>query len=274
MPTPLLWIEQTGRRRFVVTAMGTPYWSAGPSAGGALLDFLARYGFRIGIAVVVDRTHEKGFCVVPIPGVSVCRNPAHAWEYTMDRVERAFSAMADALERHRRATDPQADTTCLTALAADAVTPIRQAVARHHNTPPTVLEQLAQDPDLGVRRNVAANPNTPSATLHRFVVEKPVFVILLQGVAANRNTTPETLELLAADTDEDVRIDVARNPRTDEASLRRLATDSVMFVRLHVALNPNAPRDILVSLNHLDGQAVVRQAAASTLIKKDLADAT
>jgi hypothetical protein len=142
-------------------------------------------------------------------------------------------------------------------------------VARHHNTPPTVLEQLAQDPDLGVRRNVAANPNTPSATLHRFVAEKPVFVILLQGVAANRSTTPETLELLAADTDDDVRIDVARNPQTDEASLRRLATDSVMFVRLHVALNPNAPRDVLVSLNHLDGQAVVRQAAASTLIKKD-----
>ena len=270
--TPLLWVEQTGRRRYVVTALGTPYWSAGASPGGALLDLLVRFGFRLGVAVMVNRTHENGFCAVPAPQVVVRRNPPYAWEYTMtklDLLKGIIQGVTDGIARHRIASDPGASHPVLEQLAKDILSPVRRAVASNPVTPASILEHLAADTDVSVRRCVADHPNTPPAVLHRFAVEKPVFVILLHGVAGNPSVEAATLAHLATDSDESIRMMVAQNPQVDEPTLRRLATDSDTFVRLHVAFNIRTPRDVLTALSQTDPQTVIRKAAAATLLKQD-----
>lgn len=72
--TPLVIVSHTSKRRFVATLVGTPLWSAGPSKEYAVGALLLTFGWRMGVAVLVERTHESGFCAVPLlPVVRVTR---------------------------------------------------------------------------------------------------------------------------------------------------------------------------------------------------------
>ena len=62
-----------------------------------------------------------------------------------------------------------------------------------------------------------------------------------QGEAANPNTPVATLEQLATDADNYVRLTVARNPNTPAASLEQMATDADSDVRWEVRADAGGP---------------------------------
>ena len=64
----------------------------------------------------------------------------------------------------------------------------------------------------------------------------------------NNNTSPEMIEELAEDEDNDVRKEVAYNPKTPVDILRKLAGDENEHVRWGAIRNPNTPADILREL--------------------------
>jgi len=70
---PLVVVERTAPRRYVATAVGTPCWSAGASPQYAVGDLILKLGWRLGVAVLETRTHEAGYCVVPLPTVEARR---------------------------------------------------------------------------------------------------------------------------------------------------------------------------------------------------------
>ena len=64
-------------------------------------------------------------------------------------------------------------------------------------------------------------------------------------LALNKNTSQETLAILATDEDSDVRRGVAKNPNTPQETLKLLATDNSLYVRRRVAENPNTSQELL-----------------------------
>lgn len=74
MSISLIVVERTAPGRYVAQLAGTPLWSAGPSREYAVGALVLQMGWQFGVASVVDRTHERGFCAVPAPGVRVTRS--------------------------------------------------------------------------------------------------------------------------------------------------------------------------------------------------------
>ena len=77
----------------------------------------------------------------------------------------------------------------------------------------------------------------------------------------NNNTSPEMIEELAEDEDDDVRWEVAKHPRTPAEALRKLAEDGGMWVRSAVSRNPSTPVEVLMKLAD-DGDWEMRQEVA------------
>ena len=75
------------------------------------------------------------------------------------------------------------------------------------------------------------------------------------------STSPEMLEELAEDEDDDVRWEVAKHPRTPAEALRKLAEDGGMWVRSAVSRNPSTPVEVLMKLAD-DGDWEMRQEVA------------
>ena len=67
------------------------------------------------------------------------------------------------------------------------------------------------------------------------------------SISMNLNTPIPILEILAKDSNEDVRSSVAKNPKTPTPVLELLAKDGVYFLT-SVAKNPNIPTSVLVTL--------------------------
>ena len=86
-------------------------------------------------------------------------------------------------------------------------------------------------------KQVAANPNTSVETLSILANDDDEEVRL--EVAQNLNTSAEMLEILANDYDADVRRMVAENSKTPAEVLNILVNDEDYLVRLEVANNPN-----------------------------------
>lgn len=99
---------------------------------------------------------------------------------------------------------------------------IREAVARHPNTPIETLTQLANDEEFWVRIEIAANRHTPTHTLTQ----------------------------LATDENPVVRTNVAANPNTNENTLAKLANSELFYIREEIANNPNTPIHILKTLTN------------------------
>ena len=75
------------------------------------------------------------------------------------------------------------------------------------------------------------------------------------------NTSPEIIEELAEDEDEEMRWEVAKHPRTPAEVLRKLAEDGGMWVRSAVSRNPSTPVEVLMKLAD-DGDWEMRQEVA------------
>ena len=86
-------------------------------------------------------------------------------------------------------------------------------------------------------KQVAANPNTSVETLNILANDDDEEVRL--EVAQNLNASVEILEILANDYDTDVRRMVAENSKTPAEVLNMLVNDEDNIVRLEVANNPN-----------------------------------
>lgn len=156
---------------------------------------------------------------------------------------------------------------------------VRRLVASNPNTPPLVLEDLAHDEDESVRNWVMKHPNTPVAIRHSLSpeagkdeqesdasaqepseIEQPPSnqgnEVTESAVAGNPSTPAKTLETLAIDDEEDVRIAVAGNPGTPAAILETLARDEEELVRQFVASHPNTPLQVLEILSRDDDEEV------------------
>lgn len=119
----------------------------------------------------------------------------------------------------------------LAILAEDTSYSVRCAVAENPNTPEDALAILAKDNMEVVRRSVAENP---SAT-------DKVFKILAEagikkGILGMWEMSPKLLELLAKDDSTNVRMDVARHRNTTIETLEVLAHDTSSRVK-NLAIN-------------------------------------
>lgn len=112
---------------------------------------------------------------------------------------------------------------------------LRERVAKNPNTTVEVLNSLAKDEEPKVRQAVAENPNTSIETLKSFVNDKAIF---RQAVALNPNLPPDVLDILSNDTEENVRLNVAKNPNTSLETLKSLyETDAYASVGGAAAVN-------------------------------------
>ena len=66
MGVPLIIVERTAERRFVAELIGTKLWSAGPSVEYAVGALVLQSGWQFRIATLVVRTHDRGYCAVPV----------------------------------------------------------------------------------------------------------------------------------------------------------------------------------------------------------------
>ena len=146
----------------------------------------------------------------------------------------------------------------------------RDAVASNPAAPAELLTSLSDSyPDY-----VALNPNTPPETLARLAELEPAVPVLAAEldetitpaeyaisirhlVASHESCPPETLERLAGDTNDEVRMHVALNPAASPETLVRLAGDQEAVVRASAAANPSCPPETMERLAG-DGRAVVR----------------
>lgn len=84
------------------------------------------------------------------------------------------------------------------------------------------------------------------------------------AVAQNPQTPPETLAMLAEDSDNDVRCAVAANQNTPAETLALLAEDKVWLIRCRVARHRNTPTEILALLKK-DTDMYVQEVAKVTI---------
>ena len=96
---------------------------------------------------------------------------------------------------------------------------LRLVVAKNPNTTVEVLNGLAEDQNEKVRQAVAENPNTSVETLKSFVNDKAIF---RQAIALNPNLPEDVLDILSNDTEDNVRLNVAKNPNTSLETLKSL----------------------------------------------------
>jgi hypothetical protein len=72
--------------------------------------------------------------------------------------------------------------------------------------------------------------------------------MVAKAVAANENTPPEILSILAKNDDETAQIEVVRNHSTSEETLREMAEDPDWNVREAVSYNVNTPKELRDSI--------------------------
>ena len=114
-------------------------------------------------------------------------------------------------------------TEVLTALIMSINWKIRQAVARHEGTPPSLIKKLARDTDSNVRQAVI-DRRLPSEW--RYLDDNQRSTKLSKEVA-----TPEVLDVLAGSSNWRVRRAVARHEGTPPSIIKKLARDTDSDVR-------------------------------------------
>lgn len=113
-----------------------------------------------------------------------------------------------------------------------------------------------------VRLRYAASQHCPKETLHKFLNENDIQLIL--NVAGNPVTSVDDLVILSKHKNFKVRAKVAYNPATPDTILRLLAMDKDLRVRQAVTTNHHVPKDVLIFMAR-DRSALVRQGIASQI---------
>ncbi|PSF36011.1 hypothetical protein C7H19_14800 [Aphanothece hegewaldii CCALA 016] len=122
--------------------------------------------------------------------------------------------------------------------------------------PEFILEGAARHKD---RIKLANDHNTPIIFLE--ILAKDSDTQVRSNVAVNKNTPLELLEILAKDPDTQVRSNVASHRNTSESILECLASDHDVQVRCRVASHPKTPKRIIKQLAQ-DTDAKVRHRVA------------
>lgn len=148
----------------------------------------------------------------------------------------------------------------LTRLADDPDAKVRQAVAKHDNTPAAVLQRLSETAQpFAVRAQAARHPNLPLDRIVTLASDR--LSTVRAGAARNPSMPHDYLENLAEDANENVVGAVARNPSTHIGTYAVLARDDRAGVRKHAARRKDIPADIEAALS-TDSASQVRSALA------------
>lgn len=133
---------------------------------------------------------------------------------------------------------------------------VLRTLASNIRVAPSILHALIKRGDV-VRARVAFNISTPKKTLRILARDNSPDVIM--GVASNKNTDPEILELLSFDSPEVARW-VAYNLSTPISLLNKLAKNKDVSVRMYVAANASTPKETLEALLRDESRAVANHA--------------
>jgi len=197
----------------------------------------------------------------------------------------------DNIVRWWVAKNPSSSPETLTILSNDKFWRVRKYVAGNENLPQDLIKKLSNDKSWQVRTAVLRNPKTPLSVLqassHRSLrtffdgcrteianhpnaspelldrlsrTSRGPFSFVRLNVAANENTSPNTLAYLIKHSGSYVRENVATNKNIDEATLERLVYDRKNIVRLATLINPNITLRLLEIL-YKDKDAKVRDKA-------------
>ena len=151
----------------------------------------------------------------------------------------ALSKSPDDGVRKMVARNPKTPPNILEILSYDSNSKVREEVAENPNTPERIMEALAKDPDFGIAYSLLHNPKASGKVLEALI---KYHTDLRQSIWRERQDmeTPEyIIEMLAKDTDWQVRKIVAAVPKTPERILDMLAKDSNETVRDRAKKNPN-----------------------------------
>ena len=161
------------------------------------------------------------------------------WVLSDGRLPRGFFAtLLEAASASLRSAVACAttDVEVLRSLSADSTMEVRLAVAAHSATPGDVVAVLLSDTDPEVRELAAAHARAPSVASSTVRADAGIRDAYLQNIAPDIDLVAH---LARSGVIEERRL-VAANPSTPLASLEYLACDSDEMVRLAVAGNPSA----------------------------------
>lgn len=114
------------------------------------------------------------------------------------------------------------------------------------------------------KNRLASNPDALPNVLDK-LAQKKDSPSVLERVAENPQTGPDTLEKLSGHGAPEVRSAVAENPHTPDATVKSLATDENPDVRYRLAENPETPVEVLKTLAEDDDNPYVVARAQDTL---------
>ncbi|WP_414512998.1 hypothetical protein [Nostoc sp. PCC 9305] len=196
--------------------------------------------------------------------LAVAQNPSATAETLMQLAEDAVYKIQLAV-----ANNPETPALTLMQLAGDAVYAIQLAVAKNPFTPTEALNLLANHTDNEIQTALAKHPKTSEQALLKLypkhkrtiitqrknlplsIIEQLVrdrseknFYYYVNSVINQPNISGEILELLANDSLESMRINIAKHPQVLGTTLKQLAQDSSFQVREAVLSNPKTPKAI------------------------------
>ncbi|MEV8097699.1 SMI1/KNR4 family protein [Kitasatospora sp. NPDC085879] len=191
---------------------------------------------------------------------------------------------AERLARHRfeavrttLAANPSTPSAALSILAADASTPVREALAGNPAADPQLLAALVlgglarcqSEPDaIWTIELVARHPHTTRELRERLLhfgtdQRHELGAVIVRSLALNPSAKKEELTPLAGHEAPWIRHAVALNPATPAALLATLATDLDLHIRAGVASNPATPPDVLALLGRSPDTLIVRAVAGN-----------
>lgn len=119
-----------------------------------------------------------------------------------------------------------------------------------------LLTRACESVDVDVLRVAVANPRCPALALRRvtdrllpLVKNDPAALEIMIAVAWNPNTTPRTMEKIAASKHSDLRTVLCFNPVTPESLLIALGDVATPDMGYHLATHPSSPPHLLDSLS-------------------------
>jgi len=139
------------------------------------------------------------------------------------------------------------------------------ALAQRSHSPAELLAQLATHDDPNVRHAVANNPNTPIHSLEALANDPEQSVRM--GILTNRSSTPPILRSVAATKfTQFPAILFVNNPNTPEDVLAKLASEDILAshsIQRALAEHPNLPRQLAGLLLTVNDEMTRRNLAAN-----------
>lgn len=150
--------------------------------------------------------------------------------------------------------NPNVSSEFIDKLAEDENEETRIHIVNNSKTSVETLKKLAKDEHYNVKEAILENEKCDADVLKALVESGNVKshyynMNIFERIASHANVTPEILDKLAEDKDDEVRKVVAQNSKTKTETLAKLANDKSEEVRLNVAINNNTMPELLDKLS-------------------------